>query len=30
MKILLVTWRDGIWRIGWGQNARFTERPPFK
>jgi uncharacterized protein (TIGR02246 family) len=27
-KILVVTRRDGIWRIGWGQNTRFTERPP--
>ena len=27
-KILIVTRRDGIWRIGWGQNTRFTERPP--
>ena len=26
-KILVVTRRDGIWRIGWGQNTRFTERP---
>jgi uncharacterized protein (TIGR02246 family) len=29
-KILVVTRRDGIWRIGWGQNTRFTERPPAK
>lgn len=29
-KILLVTRRDGVWRIGWGQNTRFTERPPAK
>jgi uncharacterized protein (TIGR02246 family) len=27
-KLLVVTRRDGIWRIGWGQNTRFTERPP--
>lgn len=27
-KILVVTRRDGNWRIGWGQNTRFTERPP--
>jgi uncharacterized protein (TIGR02246 family) len=27
-KILVVTRRDGIWRIGWGQNTRFSERPP--
>jgi uncharacterized protein (TIGR02246 family) len=27
-KILLVTRQNGIWRIGWGQNTRFTERPP--
>ena len=27
-KILVLTRRDGIWRIGWGQNTRFTERPP--
>jgi uncharacterized protein (TIGR02246 family) len=27
-KILVVTRQDGIWRIGWGQNTRFTERPP--
>jgi uncharacterized protein (TIGR02246 family) len=29
-KILVVTRRDGMWRIGWGQNTRFTERPPAK
>jgi uncharacterized protein (TIGR02246 family) len=29
-KILVVTRRDGSWRIGWGQNTRFTERPPVK
>ena len=29
-KILVATRRDGIWRIGWGQNTRFTERPPVK
>lgn len=29
-KILVVTRLDGIWRIGWGQNTRFTERPPVK
>ena len=27
-KILVLTRRDGVWRIGWGQNTRFTERPP--
>jgi uncharacterized protein (TIGR02246 family) len=27
-KILVATRRDAIWRIGWGQNTRFTERPP--
>ena len=27
-KILVLTRRDGAWRIGWGQNTRFTERPP--
>jgi uncharacterized protein (TIGR02246 family) len=27
-KILVLTRRDGTWRIGWGQNTRFTERPP--
>jgi uncharacterized protein (TIGR02246 family) len=27
-KILVVTRRDGIWRIRWGQNTRFTEQPP--
>jgi hypothetical protein len=29
-KILVVTRRDGRWRIGWGQNTRFAERPPGK
>ena len=29
-KILVVTRRGGSWRIGWGQNTRFTERPPAK
>jgi uncharacterized protein (TIGR02246 family) len=29
-KILIVTRRDGMWRIGWGQNTRFSERPPAK
>jgi uncharacterized protein (TIGR02246 family) len=29
-KILVVTRRDGSWRIGWGQNTRFGERPPVK
>jgi len=29
-KILLVTRQGGTWRIGWGQNTRFTERPPAK
>lgn len=29
-KILVVTRRDGMWRIGWGQNTRFAERPPGK
>ena len=29
-KILVVTRRDGIWAIGWGQNTRFAERPPAK
>jgi uncharacterized protein (TIGR02246 family) len=29
-KILVVARRDGMWRIGWGQNTRFTERPPAK
>ena len=24
-KILVVTRRDGIWRIGWGQNTRFAD-----
>ena len=26
-KILVVARKDGVWRIGWGQNTRFTERP---
>jgi hypothetical protein len=26
----VITRRDGSWRIGWGQNTRFTERPPAK
>ena len=29
-KILVATRRDNVWRIGWGQNTRFTERPPPK
>lgn len=29
-KILVVTRREGIWGIGWGQNTRFVERPPAK
>jgi uncharacterized protein (TIGR02246 family) len=29
-KILVVTKRDGSWRIGWGQNTRFADRPPTK
>lgn len=27
-KILVITRHDGAWRIGWGQNTRFTDRPP--
>jgi uncharacterized protein (TIGR02246 family) len=27
-KILIVTRNHGQWRISWGQNTRFTERPP--
>lgn len=27
-KILVLARRDGVWRIGWGQNTRFTGRPP--
>ena len=26
-KILIVTRRDGTWRIGWGQNTRFADQP---
>jgi uncharacterized protein (TIGR02246 family) len=26
-KILVVTRRDDVWRIGWGQNTRFADRP---
>lgn len=29
-KILVLTRRQGTWRISWGQNTRFTERPPVK
>ena len=29
-KILVITRRDETWRIGWGQNTRFAERPPAK
>ena len=27
-KILLVTRRDGAWKIGWGQNTRFADATP--
>jgi uncharacterized protein (TIGR02246 family) len=27
-KILVVTRRDGVWKIGWGQNTRFADSTP--
>jgi uncharacterized protein (TIGR02246 family) len=29
-KILVVTRRNGIWAVGWGQNTRFADPPPSK